>query len=138
MVVGLTLVVTMSWLPLFGSTLYCLFLFPPVKDIIKSSIAKEQAGGPSIIKFDERPFEWMETPQIVVRDTYLEFLKTIKSETRNIIVGGNPGIGKSFFGVYLLRILILQCFLYSWRRGILYTVGESPKSTLPKFWFATF
>ena len=89
-----------------------------IKIIIKSSIAKEQAGGPSIIKFDESPFEWMEMPQIVVQDNYIEFLKTIKSESRNVIVGGNPGIGKSFFGVYLLRILILD------QSNVLYIRGD--------------
>ena len=87
----------------------------------------------------------MKMPQVFVRDTYIEFADAIKQDKRNIIVEGNPGIGKSFFGVFLLRMLILDHVSVLYVRGgkgfyfprtgnpVLYKIGESNMSTLPTY-----
>ena len=55
--------------------------------------------------FDTLPFPWVE--DMYIRAVYEEFYEMVR-QRRKVVVIGNPGIGKSFFGIYLLHRMIKE------------------------------
>ena len=55
--------------------------------------------------FDTLPFPWVE--DVYIRAVYEEFYDLVR-QRRKVVVIGNPGIGKSLFGIYLLHRMIKE------------------------------
>ena len=52
------------------------------------------------------PFSWMNGKTIYVRDVYKCLHQVTSKAPRDVIVIGNPGIGKSYFAVYELYLAV--------------------------------
>ena len=73
--------------------------------------AQRDGENPYLEVSNETTASWIEAKRIVIRDCYGHLLPLVVDQLRNgqrLIVGGTPGIGKTIFGLVLLRHVFLN------------------------------